>query len=1215
MITINLLFLQQITIYYRMDGKSYTLKQTLVYIFLILGIHSINAQSIDQTKVFDFVRSNQEKWQLTDQDIEDLRIVQVVETKHNGVKHVYLNQQVNDVDVEGATISLHIAQDGQVHSAGDRLVPDVISKTAVSSPKITVEQGLVKTSKNLGVHFRTAPKKVSSGDAHSYRFSGDENSLSDISGQLKYVKNSDDRYQLVWTFIMNGKDELWDMHIDALTGELISKKSLTVHCQFEDGFLSHPNASVEPCLNHAAHSGLVKPLQPEALVMDGAQYHVLPLPIESPSHGERTIVTNPAHPVASPLGWHDADGIEGAEYTTTRGNNVYAYVDRDWDDGVDAGAEVDGGEALLFDFEADFSKEPVDYQDAAVTNLFYVNNMMHDLSERYGFDEGAGNFQNKNYGLDGIETDYVFAMAQRGANDPTQCGAETNNDVDCINNANFGTPGDGSNPSMRMFVWSTTAGGSFLRIDQPVEISGLLETGVNTNDWGGQITSTPLTGEVIIVDDGSGQSTLGCNPIVNDLNGKIALIDRGTCDFSEKVYHAQNAGAIAAIISNFEEVTLGMSGGDFASEVTIPAVFIKASDGALLRSVINDGLVVSLIAPEVVSGPDRVDGDFDNGIIAHEYTHGISNRLTGGSLAAGCLRDDESSGMGEGWSDFMALIATVRPGDTGDLARGVGTYAQRQNPNGRGLRPFPYSTNMNVNPHTYEDIAFVSIPHGVGSVWCAMLWDLYWAFVDAYGFDEDLFDGTLGNNMAIQLVVDAMKLQTCNPGFVDARDAILLADELNNGGANKGLIWEVFARRGLGWGADQGDQDVVTDGKSSFETCPSCSNKLSVRKEMTDFIEAGDEIDVTLLVGNYKDSDVTNVEVRDMVPEGATPVPNSGSMPFEVQDGEVVFSIGNLTSQEEMTLTYKLASSNDQFSESLFLDDMENGDDLWDIYFDENGGLQIWEIVDLFANSGENTWFVSDTEEEADHWFQFREPFLIEDGQPVLRFYHNYETEARADAGFVSISTDGGLKWKILDQEFIRNGYNGRIQYGTFAIPNLNAFWGNSGPDYIASYVDLSDYIGEEVLLQWRFGTDDNTAGLGWFVDDIEIMNLFNYNSEVCITSAEGDQDCALARNKGTLVETGLSVKTEELTDDEVTFQVYPNPASEIVNIAIQSDLYQDVEITLNTATGASIWNQSLKLTGGIERISINATELPAGMYFVKLRAAQKQRVVKVVLQ
>ncbi len=214
------------------------------------------------------------------------------------------------------------------------------------------------------------------------------------------------------------------------------------------------------------------------------------------------------------------------------------------------------------------------------------------------------------------------------------------------------------------------------------------------------------------------------------------------------------------------------------------------------------------------------DGDLDNGVIVHEYGHGISIRLTGGAGNSGCLSNQEQ--MGEGWSDYFGMVMSIEVGDAGPDSRGMGTWLFGQGPNGNGIRPFPYSTDMGINPQTYDDIKTESVPHGVGSVWCTMLWEMTWDLIGVYGFDEDFYNGTGGNNIAMALVTEGLKLQPCSPGFVDGRDAILAADEALNGGANVCLIWEAFARRGLGENAVQGSTGSRADGTENFDVPASC---------------------------------------------------------------------------------------------------------------------------------------------------------------------------------------------------------------------------------------------------------------------------------------------------------------------------------------------------------------------------------------------------------
>lgn len=128
--------------------------------------------------------------------------------------------------------------------------------------------------------------------------------------------------------------------------------------------------------------------------------------------------------------------------------------------------------------------------------------------------------------------------------------------------------------------------------------------------------------------------------------------------------------------------------------------------------------------------PDR-DGDLDNSIVVHEYTHGISNRYTGGPATASCLGNAEQGG--EGWSDYFALMSTTNWAtatvNDGVNRRGIGTYALNQPPSGTGIRRFPYSTDMTIYPLTYASMPSSVVPHGTGEIWCMMLWEMTWEII------------------------------------------------------------------------------------------------------------------------------------------------------------------------------------------------------------------------------------------------------------------------------------------------------------------------------------------------------------------------------------------------------------------------------------------------------------------------------------------------------
>lgn len=221
--------------------------------------------------------------------------------------------------------------------------------------------------------------------------------------------------------------------------------------------------------------------------------------------------------------------------------------------------------------------------------------------------------------------------------------------------------------------------------------------------------------------------------------------------------------------------------------------------------------------------PDR-DGDFDAEIIIHEYTHGLTERMVGGG---GGLLALQSGGLGEGWSDFYALALLSESTDDPRAAYAMGGYAT-DNFFGLkenyyfGIRRYPYSTDLSKNPLTFKDIdptqaiphtgvplnpldtfnpLFAAQVHNAGELWCVTLWEMRANLIDRYGF--------AGNQLALQLVTDALQLTPRNPNYLHARDAIILADQVSNGGANFNEIWRAFAKRGMGFSATSPDSSTT----------------------------------------------------------------------------------------------------------------------------------------------------------------------------------------------------------------------------------------------------------------------------------------------------------------------------------------------------------------------------------------------------------------------
>ena len=145
-----------------------------------------------------------------------------------------------------------------------------------------------------------------------------------------------------------------------------------------------------------------------------------------------------------------------------------------------------------------------------------------------------------------------------------------------------------------VLLLSTGLSAQYVKINTPVDCEQALRFG-ETAAWGALLTDDIWTGDVAIVDDGTALPTEGCSPLVNgaDVTGKIAFIDRGSCNFSLKALNAQNAGAIAAVIANHTAGagTITMGAGNFATDVTIPVVMISYEDGQLIRDKIASGTV------------------------------------------------------------------------------------------------------------------------------------------------------------------------------------------------------------------------------------------------------------------------------------------------------------------------------------------------------------------------------------------------------------------------------------------------------------------------------------------------------------------------------------------------------------------------------------------------------------------------------------------------
>ena len=203
-----------------------------------------------------------------------------------------------------------------------------------------------------------------------------------------------------------------------------------------------------------------------------------------------------------------------------------------------------------------------------------------------------------------------------------------------------------------------------------------------------------------------------------------------------------------------------------------------------------------------------VDGDYDMSVIGHEYTHMISNRMVAGPNSN--LSGFQAGSMGESWSDLDATEYLMEYGYipvAGENPTAVGAYVTGEPQ--AGIRNYA----LDANPLNYSDVGYDTPGpevHSDGEIWNAVNWAVRQAFINRYGagnaaLQRSCADGLTavascpGNRRWIQLVYDAWLLMASgNVSMLNARDALLAADQVRFGGANQDLIWNVFASRGFG---------------------------------------------------------------------------------------------------------------------------------------------------------------------------------------------------------------------------------------------------------------------------------------------------------------------------------------------------------------------------------------------------------------------------------
>ncbi|ATB47990.1 metalloprotease [Corallococcus macrosporus DSM 14697] len=387
----------------------------------------------------DFVQKHRDALGLGLNDLANLEVTDRVYSKRSGITNLYLRQTYRGLPVYNGQLQINVGHDGRVLSVHSDFLPNLESAIATASPRLSAADAVMGVARHLRVRLPAAPQPLEAepGARQRTRVAVEGLSTEPIDAELAVLPVRRGEARLVWRFQVHTPDNehAYDVTVDASTGEVWTRYDWV-----------------------AADT-----------------YRVYPMPVESPNHTTplppsdgRVLVTNPAHPTASPHGWHDTNGVAGAEYTIPRGNNVHAYEDSDRN-GAPPAVQPNCTAAIHCDFPIYLTGAPSTYIPAAVTNLFYWNNIIHDVHYQYGFDERSGNFQVNNYGRGGAGNDSVRAEAQDGGG---------------MNNANFYTPPDGQAPRMQMYRWNTVTPNK----------DGDLDAGIIVHEYGHGISNRLVGG-------------------------------------------------------------------------------------------------------------------------------------------------------------------------------------------------------------------------------------------------------------------------------------------------------------------------------------------------------------------------------------------------------------------------------------------------------------------------------------------------------------------------------------------------------------------------------------------------------------------------------------------------------------------------------------------------------------------------------------------------
>ena len=209
----------------------------------------------------------------------------------------------------------------------------------------------------------------------------------------------------------------------------------------------------------------------------------------------------------------------------------------------------------------------------------------------------------------------------------------------------------------------------------------------------------------------------------------------------------------------------------------------------------------------------------------------------------------------------------------------------------------------------------------------------------------------------------------------------------------------------------------------------------------------------------------------------------------------------------------------------------------------------------------------------------------VTSGEPLMATIAWTDKSGKANNGVVDLTTP--VLVNDLDIRITKNG-------GDVYFPwKLNDF---TATPFESDIVDLPAVKGDNI------------------VDNIEKVQVDSPSGDYTVTVTHkgvlsgGKQDFSLI-----LTGSDLSLRVNE--NDFQVFDVWPNPAKEVLNISLQSDISNEAYVTLYDIEGKRIVNKKLDTTDGAFNARLDLNSLSQGMYLVKIDQGDKQAVKKIIIQ